>query len=74
MPCRKVVKAWAFRGIPVCSFDQAFIVAHQIHQEDIILRASSSVVIADLPPRLGLAYARHYFLLEKLDGIQAATA
>ena len=56
----EVVKAWAFQGIPVRGFDQAFIVAHQIHQEDIILRASSSVVISDLPPRLGLAYARHY--------------
>jgi len=56
------VKAWAFIGTPIRGFDQFYILAKQMHREDVILRASDSVVVTDSPILLGICYAKRYEL------------
>lgn len=55
------VKAWAYIGRIPTSYDQLYILAKQMHKEDIVLRADpASRIITDCPLFLGIAYARKY--------------
>lgn len=53
------VKGWAYQNIPIQGFDQVYIFARQIRQEEIVLRSSPSiVVVSDCPPLMIVSYAR----------------
>jgi len=54
----EMVKSWAFVGTPIRGFDQFYILAKQMHREDIILRDSGSLVVTDSPVLLGICYAK----------------
>lgn len=56
------VKAWAFIGTEIRGYDQFYILAKQMHREDVVLRASNSIVVTDSPVLLGICYARKYNL------------
>jgi nicotinamide riboside kinase len=56
--CQEYVKAWSFIGTSIRGYDQFYILAKQMHREDIILRASASIVVTDSPVLLGVCYAK----------------
>lgn len=56
--CQEYVKAWSFIGTAIRGYDQFYILSKQMHREDIILRASESIVITDSPVLLGVCYAK----------------
>jgi nicotinamide riboside kinase len=56
------VKAWAYEGKPITSYDQLFIFANQIRKEEIILRNDVDFIITDSPIILTVSYAKkHHF-------------
>jgi len=59
---REFVKEWAYLKIKIESFDQLFIFANQIRQEDLVLRNGVDFIITDCPVMLGIAYCKHYGL------------
>lgn len=55
------VKAWAYIGRTPTSYDQLYILAKQMHKEDIVLRNDpKSRIISDCPLFLGICYARKF--------------
>jgi len=52
------VKAWSFIGTKIRGYDQFYILAKQMHREDVVLRASNSLIVTDSPVLLGICYAR----------------
>lgn len=51
------VKTMAFLKVPIAGYDQLYIMAKQMRQEDIILRNSGSIVVTDSPPLMTVVYA-----------------
>jgi hypothetical protein len=56
----EAVKFWTFIGRPPTSFDQVYLMAKQLHQEDIILRGSKAIVVTESPLLLSVCYAMRY--------------
>lgn len=53
------VKGWAYQNIPIQGFDQVYIFARQIREEEIVLRSSPNiVVVSDCPPLMTVSYAQ----------------
>lgn len=59
---QEYVKAWSFIGTQIRGYDQFYILAKQMHREDVVLRASDSLIVTDSPVLLGICYARRYKL------------
>jgi nicotinamide riboside kinase len=59
---REFVKEFVYLKIRIESFDQLFIFANQIRQEDLVLRNGVDFIVTDCPVMLGIAYCKHYGL------------
>lgn len=56
---REWIKEWAYLGREPVSYDQVFVFANQIHNEDVALRCVKSVV-TDCPLLMCYAYSKFY--------------
>jgi len=53
------VKAWAYQGRAMQSFDYVYTFANQLHAEDRLLQAGVEIVVTDSPIYLQCMYALH---------------
>jgi hypothetical protein len=53
------VKAWAYQGRAMQSFDYVYTFANQLHTEDRLLQAGVEIVVTDSPVYLQCMYALH---------------
>jgi len=54
------VKAWAYQGRTMQSFDYVFTFANQLHTEDRLLQAGVEIIVTDSPIYLQCMYALHH--------------
>ena len=66
---REFVKSWAYQKIRPASFDQLYITASQLREEDLLLRSGVDLVISDSPLVMQLVYAHGESLFEELLSI-----
>ena len=61
------IKTWAYLNTPAKSFDQLYVLAKQLRQEDILLRSGVDYIISDSPLGLQLAYMKKHKLADLYD-------
>jgi len=66
---REFVKSWAYQKIRPASFDQLYITASQLREEDLLLRSGVDIVISDSPLVMQLVYVHGEPLFEELLSI-----
>ena len=52
------IKEWAWLGFEPSSFDQVYILAKQMRQEDVVLRNGANLIITECPLLLSVVYSR----------------
>jgi len=54
------VKSWAYEERKITSYDQLYLLAKQLRQEDLILRNGVDLIVTDSPILLSACYAQKY--------------